>query len=233
MKNNYAISTLGRFNDVAADVASTEGADIVAGDLNGDFYAGLGFKYGNNAENPWNDATATDPALHHETALMALSKEYNEIEGNTFDAELLIVTREAIDLDAFISDFICNISDESVVAMTGNGTVADNKAIIEFEALKQGQTAVTCSWRGSEVALNVKVAAKPSGIAGVDESVFALTLADGFVKAPGAQITLYSLQGARVATARDAVSIADLESGVYVAIARDADGNTARLKFVK
>lgn len=64
---NYAIEALERIDKtIEANDTTTEGANIAAADLNKDFFAGLGFKFGTDAENPWKDLTGNDPALYFE-----------------------------------------------------------------------------------------------------------------------------------------------------------------------
>ena len=69
LANNYAVSTLSVIdNEIAAEATSTEGADVVAEDLNKTFFETLGFKYGTDVENPWNKNSANDPCLYFEQA---------------------------------------------------------------------------------------------------------------------------------------------------------------------
>lgn len=69
LANNYVVSTLSVIdNGITAEATSTEGADVVAEDLNKTFFETLGFKYGTDVENPWNKNSANDPCLYFEQA---------------------------------------------------------------------------------------------------------------------------------------------------------------------
>ena len=69
LADNYAVSTLSVIdNEITAEPTSTEGADVVADDLNKAFFETLGFKYGTDVENAWNADSANDPCLYFEQA---------------------------------------------------------------------------------------------------------------------------------------------------------------------
>lgn len=75
-----------------------------------------------------------------------------------------------------------------------------------------------------------------SGIGSVtDEELLNVTVTyDGTaVYANGAHIEIYGTNGVKLAEGNDAVSVADLSTGVYVAVVRDAQGKKAALKIAK
>ena len=60
----------------------------------------------------------------------------------------------------------------------------------------------------------------------------AISLNGNTIQAAGADISVYSLAGTRVAAAADAVSIESLASGIYIVKAQTAQGETV-CKIVK
>ena len=67
LANNYVVSTISAIDStVGADARSTEGADIEAEALNKAFFEGLGYKYGNDVENPWDAESDAEPCLYFE-----------------------------------------------------------------------------------------------------------------------------------------------------------------------
>lgn len=75
-----------------------------------------------------------------------------------------------------------------------------------------------------------------SGIGSVtDDEVLNVTVTyDGnAVYAQGAWIEIYASSGVKLAEGNDAVSVADLSNGVYIAVVRDAEGKRAALKIAK
>lgn len=67
LADNYVVSILSvMYSEIAAEATSTEGADIAAEDLNKTFFETLGFKYGTDVDNPWNEKSANDPCLYFE-----------------------------------------------------------------------------------------------------------------------------------------------------------------------
>ncbi len=234
-KNNYAVASLSKCDSaIEADGATTEGKDVDPYELDGEFFAALGFAYGNTAESPWKEVPENDPALYHEYATRFVLDEISAVAGQSFDAELLVVSRQPMTADAFIDGFACEISDESVVEMSGEFSINKNVATIGFNALKPGNAEFTANVNGDLAKIKFNILSGTSGIDGIVAPADGLVLTfDGTtVSAPDAAIAIYSLDGKKVAAARNSLSLASLATGVYIATAKDASGNTATKKFI-
>lgn len=231
LANNYAISTLNRFSSDVDDAdTSTEGKSIADSDLNRDFFENtLGMQFG--AENPWNELAETDPALNHETSAFFNPVVLTPEENTTFEATLVIVSRTQIDPEAVVSDFSCESSDEDVAAPTGNFHFDGNNMVIEFSCSRVGTAVVTAYVNGAQAKFTVN--SKVSGVNEVVGNEKTLISYNGTnVKAQECAITIYNLSGTAVASAHDNVSVADLQKGIYLAVAVDGEGSRQVLKII-
>ncbi len=234
MKNNYAVASLAKADEnVDADLTTTEGKDIAAADLNAEFFAGLGFKYGDASETPWKETPENDPSLFHEIGSRFTAADMTVEANNAFDAELIIVSRTPFTTESFADSFAGEISDESVVEMNGDLNVVNNVAYIGFNALKEGQAKFTANVNGSLSSINFIVLPEYSGVEEIAaaENTLKICFNGTSVSAQGAQLEVYSLDGMKVASGRDSISLEALANGVYVVSAKDNDGNKATRKF--
>lgn len=235
IKNNFAVASLAKVDSsVDADVTTTEGKDVDASDLNGEFFASLGFKTGTTTDAPWNETPENDPSLFHEFGAKFVHAEITAEENQAFDAELMIVSRQPVTAEEFADGFAGEIADESVVEMNGNLTVNNNVASIGFNALKVGKTEFTANVNGSLAKVTFNILPANSAIEEVGDSACSLviTFNGTVVSAPGASLEVYSLDGKKVATGRESLSLASLANGFYIVKAHDASGNKAVRKFL-
>lgn len=233
-KNNYAVASLAKTDDaVEGDHTTTEGKEIAATDLNAEFFAGLGFKYGEVSETPWKETPEHDPSLFHEIGSRFTASALTVEANQAFDAELIIVSRTPFTTESFADSFAGEISDESVVEMNGEINVENNVAIIGFNALKEGNAKFTANVNGNLASINFIVLPEYSGVEEIAAAEDALKIYFNgtTVSAQDATLEVYSLDGMKVASGRDSVSLEALANGVYVVSAKDADGNKATRKF--
>jgi len=220
--NNYANAALA-LNGVEAAGNTTEGADKNLADMDKAFFESLEFAYGSDATAPWKGDNM--PILYFEEKAQAIALNVQSVsleEGQTFE---LTATVWGTDADAI--EF--SVSDSEILSVSAP-TVDGNKAVVTVTCLKEGTASVIASVDGVQAVCNV------SGYSGV-ESVAAEGLNIRFdgnaLTADGAErIELYSLQGAKMASVSGSYMEVSVESGLYIAVATDADGKRGVLKFV-
>lgn len=233
-KNNYAIASLSKVDSsVEADAMTTEGKDVESSDLNSDFFASLDFKYGSTTDAPWNEVPENDPSLYHEFGSKFLLDEITAVAGESFNAELLVISRKPMTEESFIDGFAAEISDESVAMMNGEFSLNNNVASIGFNALKEGITEFTANVNGTLAKVKFNILTESTGIADVVASDdLEITFNGSVVSAQDAAIEVYTIDGKKVAAGHNSVSLASLANGVYVVTAQDANGHKATQKFI-
>lgn len=227
ISDNYAIADLAPCHEsTATGTTSTEGESVDADLLDREWFATtLGLKYG--ADNQWNEATTWDPALNHEQTNFLLPAVINTRVDDKFLVNVVYVTRKPMTEDEALGSLIME-ADETYMAMTGKYVFANNTLSIEFTALKEGTVDITVAGAPGKVIID-----KASSIDNitVGGEAVAMTFDGAYVKAQDAVIAVYNLHGVEVANGRDAVNVASLSRGVYVAVATDASGRRSTLKI--
>ncbi len=230
--NNYAVASLAKVSDSIEDAdTTTEGKSIDASDLNKDFFENtLGFQFGESA--PWNENTTTDPALNHEVSIFFNPITLSPKEVSTFYAELVIVNRAELSADDLEGKISVESTNDEVAHYTGNFTVEGNVVSLEFECNVIGEAVITATYEGAEASCTV------TSVSGVETvaagSSFDIAYSNNTVVAQDCAIALYSTSGTLVARANSALSTANLNSGLYIAVATAANGErVVRKIFVK
>lgn len=228
--NNHAISTLAKVSaDIEAAENTTEGASVDEADLNREFFENtLGFKYGE--DQPWNEITDSDPALNHETGAFFNPAELTPEEGTSFEATLVIVSREELDIETIASSFSCESSDEEVAMSNGQFRLDGNNLIIGFDCNKVGTAIITVYVNGTQAKCTVN--STVSGVENVVADTIKLMSYNGAsVIAPDCAITLYDMAGIAVANGHDSVNVNNLQNGIYIAVATGANGERQVIKI--
>lgn len=229
IKNNYVNSALAIIDSaIADDIDTTEGKSIVASELIKSFFQErLLFAYGSDATSPWAEASAASPSLHfEEILLLADPTEVTITEGDEVAVNVIISGAE-IDMD-LVSGFLCDY-DESILEMV-NMDFADNGLLLVFSGLKAGEANISMSLHGKSASVHVTVLEK-SGV----EEVLAqndaqLSYNGSTLVAEGSAIEVYNLSGVKLLAGYETVSTDELAAGVYVAVAKSANG-TSTLKI--
>ncbi len=215
---------------------TVEGTSINKNEIDVDLLSEkLGFAYGTDNKAPWSlhAWNAWDPMLYFENIVYLPGNSITVTEGDVFQIEIAIVSREQFTEDEVMDGFICEFNDK-VLEMTGNKHFADNLLQIEFKAIAEGRTRVNLSILNGNSSCSVIVKNPASGVDIVtEESGIAISVADATVSAPGCYLQIIDLQGRCVASGSSAISTASLPKGVYIAVAKDSDGNIASSKFRK
>lgn len=226
LADNYALSALAVIDsDVADGAASTEGAGIDADALDRDFFDARGFKFmGYSAEQPWLFDGGTLPALYFEQAVA----QYMEfIPGDVAatvgeDAEVALYLEE---VDPESLTFTSSDEERCIanpVEFDENGNI-----LVHVTCTEAGDYTVTASNGNVSAVLLVHAT---SGVEGVVVNG-GIRYDGSAVTADGSDITLYSMSGTAVASGSGSVDVTSLAGGVYVAVARTADGRTLTLKI--
>ena len=227
--NNYAVSTLARGNEaIADDAASTEGASVNADELDRSFFENLGYEYGFDVTTPWSyTGMANCPTLYHEGGLAIFDKSAAEVNVDEEVTVYLSLKGGVIDEDA-LGSFSCNVSDESVLEMTGS-EMAGEAIALTFKGLKEGEATVTASINGKEAKCVITV--KPLGAV---DNIASDAVRIGFdgrtATAQGCLISVYNLAGMNVLSGIGSCDMGNLAAGIYIVNATDANGMRHTLK---
>lgn len=225
LADNYVIEGLQPLHSaVEAGHNTTEGKTVAYDNLDRDFFETLGFGFmGYSKEEPWVMRGTNLPALYFEGTVGQYMEfvpgSVSAIIGN--NPEVLLVL-EDIDFESLVFES----SDESG-CYANPIEIVDNGVKVEIVVTATGDYTITAT-NG-----NISALLLVSGLSGVDAvEINRIMSYDGStLRADGCALLLYNLQGMPVAEGRDALDVTSLESGVYVAVATDADGTRRTLKI--
>lgn len=147
LANNFVVEGLAIVDATIADEnTTTEGATIATSELGKAFFEGLGFKYGTDAENPWNTESDAAPYLYYEdpsqSGIEDVTTDKNkgiEANGSTFSAAGAVkievynvagVMTSSIDGDAIEADDLTT-GLYVVIATYADGSKASAKVLVK------------------------------------------------------------------------------------------------------
>lgn len=230
LADNYAASTMQIDGKAVAsdDATSVEGASKDAADMGKDFFAGLGFVYGNDTVAPWKGETGM-PVLYFENEAKAILLADNSLQTEVDGA----VETTATVYGAAADEISCASSDESIAKAEITNTEG-SKATLRITGVKEGSTVITISIGDIKAECNVTVTNGSASVSPVTGSSLAVRLSGGTITAAGAaRMDVYNINGTLTTrTYGDSVSAASLSGGVYVVVATAADGSRATAKVV-
>lgn len=230
--DNYVADILTRGNtEIADDAATTEGKSVSSEELGREFFEGLGYAFGNDADAPWSELSVKSPRLYFEKGFILFDHdEYTLTAGN--DGELCIsLFGEQID-DETVGGLQIEIGDESIIENAGI-SVADGKIVFKVKALKAGTTTVTADYNGKTAETSVTVM-EASGIGNADADASPSIECRGrVVVAEGCTIEVHSIAGVKVLGGTDSCDLGGLAGGVYVVSATDKSGHRSSLKVMR
>lgn len=228
LDKNYVLATVAVIDgNIGAGLTTTEGADVAADELNKEFFANIGFKYGADTGNPWNEASASDPYLYFEEK--AVSVTINPAELSLVEEETAEITVTVIGGNA--DNVTVESSDENVVTITGK-EVSGNNVAVTVKCTGVGNAAISAAIDGITATCTVTTV---SGITDVTTgNTLNITYDGASIIATGAtSITVCSITGVNVASAAgDSVDASNLATGVYVVVATDDNGAKSTAKLV-
>lgn len=230
--DNYATGTVNGAVSNSADETSVQGANILAANLTTDFFVTLGYKFGSAVDAPWVAAAQGVglPSLWFENTVRGIGFDRAAIEVVQGETGTLTVTVYGADA----SEISLASSDESVATIEITDET-DNSVTFTVEGKTCGEAVITATAAGFTDKCVVSVVA-PSGI---DEAVavandMKIRLHEGRISASGAAaMGLYDASGRLAARANgDTVGTVGLAKGLYIVVARAADGHTTTSKVI-
>lgn len=228
LDKNYVISTLAVINnEIGTGLTTTEGENITADELNKEFFVNLGFKYGTDGENPWDEASASAPFLYFEEKAVTIS--INPTELSLAEDEIADITIAVVGNNA--ENIIVESSDEDIVTIIAK-ELAGNELVITVKCTGVGSAVLTATIDGLTATCNVTTV---SGIAEVSaDNTLNIGYDGAAIYAAGAtEIAVYNIAGVNVAsTSGESINASSLASGVYVVVATDNNGVKSTAKLV-
>jgi hypothetical protein len=229
LANNYVTSSLEAVDTTIGnqDNTSTEGQTIDPYECDREFLENLGFAYGTSNDAPWSTAAFTTPYLYFEQKFILTPTEVNVAEGETFTVTAKILSVDALTADDVMGGFSmeCN---ESLLEM-GDMNFDDNVLTIEFTCKKAGTSTISLRMLGSTATVTVYGTSAIQSVAN-DAATKAISYDGSTVSCPESTLTIYTLTGQRIAGGYASLSVANLQSGVYV-VAANAPGFKAVAKI--
>lgn len=235
LANNYALTSLPVVDsNIEATAASVEGACVDA--LSHDFLADtVGFKFGENAENPWHKDSNENPWMYFESLFIISPAEITVERNDKFNIDLRFMTPQTLSLEELKADLDAEF-DGKVIDMTNQFSLANNILSIEFEALEVGTTQVEINLGGRTAQVTVNVLKESTGaveeIIDVDDTV-SIVYRGSLVHAEDAAIEVYNANGVKVLAGNGNVNVSELSKGIYVVVATDRNGRRATLKIAR
>lgn len=229
LKGNYAVASLNRVSDKIDDaLTSTEGKSVASEDTSVDFFTAMGWKYGNDVDNPWNQTgDVSHPELYFEGGLLTVTPAVATVEAGseiTFSLSL-----HGIELtEELLEGFAFEIADEAV-AEAGDMEF-DGKAInIVVKGLAEGSTKITFGLNGKQAEAELTVVRNENSITEINgDKTAAISYVNHVARCEGSRLSVYNAAGSLLRQGRDAVSLVDLPAGIYI-VATDR----ASLKVVR
>lgn len=229
MANNYAAasSTINGGTLSSTDATSVEGADQQT--LDTDFFTSLKYAFGTTTTEPWK-ATMGVPVLYFENSALALTLDKDvlnlEVNGDgTVTATVYGSTADDLEFES---------SDNNIVTIDIEEQEG-NTCTLKLTGKGDGTATVTVSINGhtATVTVNVGTAAAIEN-ATIENGNLHIAQQDGFLHAEGAtSLTIYSVNGQTVARrAGESLCTNELGKGLYIVVATDAKGNTAKAKVI-
>lgn len=233
LQNNYAVAALPAGNEgVATDHSSTEGASVAADETGISFFQDLGWMYGYDFENPWNmTGNQFYPSLYFEGGIPVLTPADVTVKVNAETAVSLKLVGAEI-TEEMLEGFTCDLSDESVAGLSNMEFGPEGDILLTVKGLKVGTSNLTCGINGKTA--HAVVTVTEGNTTGIENTVAARNVL-GFngreVYAEGCMIHVFSTAGACVMSGNDRLALDQLQGGIYIVTAVDAEGSRSSLKI--
>lgn len=226
LADNYAAIALISTDDEEG-ATTVDGATITDADITDAFLAGLGFKFGTSADQPWVAVEGDLPILYYQTSVCVLMLNKSDVMMDVDDTMTL-------ELEAFGVDDLTGvtfISSDPEVVSVGEVDVDEEYAEVKLTALKSGKATITVAFGGQTVTCKVIVRGD-AAVADVEADNLSIHYADGVVAADGATaIEVYATTGALVGKA-SADRLAVDAQGLLIVVATDAAGHRTVSKII-
>lgn len=235
---NYVVSDLEVIDKTEGLV--TEGTAKPLDETDQEFFAEIGFKFGNTTEEPWVMPTAFTehlPKLYYEDMVGAtLNLSASVYEGKIGTTLTVIVEAVGFDLiEAAGSGLIEVTSANEAVAAWGYDMVPveDNPNAVGLPftlGAEPGETEINVTYKGLKATAKV-VVTDGAGIINVEADKSAVTYVNGVINAEGRAIVVYDAQGRQAAVGFGQLSTAGLSTGLYI-VRATSEGDASTLKIM-
>lgn len=237
---NHVVSSIPAVEAADGEPLATEGTTTPLDELDDadEFFANLGFKFGSDAQNPWNRTTWMNriPTLYFESTVGVSMQFTPATYTGAPETEItLYLEVEGIDLYEFAESASFSSANSAIAEWAYNIVpVADNDKLVGIPVTlgkTEGTTTFTATCKGKTSTATITVTSSSAIVTiGADNS--AISYANGIITAEGRAITLYDAQGRQMAAGFDTLATTGLNTGLYIVRAAAADGNAETLKIM-
>lgn len=237
---NHVVSTIPVVEAADGEPLATEGTTTALDELDDadEFYANLGFKFGSDAQNPWNRTTWLNrvPTLYYESTVgVSLQFTPATYTGAPETEITLYMEVEGIDLYEFAEAASFSSANSAIAEWAYDiQPVEGNDKLVGIPVklgTTEGTTTFTATCKGKTATATITVTSS-SAIVTVSTDNTAISYANGIITAEGRAIALYDAQGRQMAAGFDTLATTGLNAGLYIVRAVAADGNAETLKIM-
>ena len=231
---NMKISLNGNVSAVTVDDATkTDGANV-SPCFDDTFLVGLNYKFGADDKNPWHSFNIAfiPPVLYFEPDAFALLIDKQKIVLNEL-GDQDVITAKLLSGTYNVEALSVTSSNDNVVQV--GMEVWDSKGyfIFPFRVTAAGNGVATITIKYKDKVATCEVFSGDAGVTVIDAQNVNIIYRGGVVSAEGAKkIDLFNISGALVCGANaDQLSVSNIEKGIYVVVATDANGRRTAKKI--
>lgn len=238
---NHVVSAIAPVEAADGEPLATEGTTTALDKLDDatEFFAGLGFKFGSDSANPWNQQPTfmnRVPTLYYEDNIGVSLQFTPAAYTGAPEAEITLYLEVAgfADLFEFSDNASISVANPALAEWTNLVPVEGNDNLVGIVLTlgkTEGTTTVTVSCKGKTATATVTVT-NSSAIVAIGADNNAISYANGIITAEGRAIALYDAQGRQMAAGFDTLATTGLNAGLYIVRATTADGNAETLKIM-
>lgn len=238
---NHVVSAIAPVEAADGEPLATEGTTTALDELDdaAEFFAGLGFKFGSDSANPWNQQPTfmyRVPTLYYEDNIGVSLQFTPAAYTGAPEAEITLYLEVAsfADLFEFSDNASISVANPAIAEWTNLVPVEGNDNLVGIVLTlgkTEGTTTVTATCKGKTATATVTVT-NSSAIVAIGADNNAISYANGIITAEGRAITLYDAQGRQMAAGFDTLATTGLNAGLYIVRATTADGNAETLKIM-
>ncbi|MDE6270173.1 MAG: hypothetical protein K2M12_04880 [Muribaculaceae bacterium] len=233
IRNNYAVSTLEIAGEIADAHDSTEGQSIDLADTGMQFFSELGWRYGNDSENPWSyTGDQTHPALYFEGGVLVLDPAEVTVAPEE-EFTINVTCKGGVLTEEDLEGLVFEMDDETVLEVLDMGPIGTDNiegVYITFFAANEGSCKLTVGLKGKSAEGHVTVKADTGINDIVADNGAAISFDGTTVRAAGCIIDVYTTMGVHILSAAESADLSRLGQGMYIVRAVNAAGAASTLK---
>lgn len=239
---NHVVSAIPVVEATEGEPLATEGTTTPLDEMDDatGFFANLGFKFGSDTQNPWNQQPTfmyRVPTLYYEDNIGVTMQFTPAAYTGAPEAEItLYLEVEGFgDLYEFAEAVSFSSANPAIAKWAENIVpVEDNDKLVGIPVTlgtTEGTTTFTATCKGKTATATITVTSS-SAIVTISTDNTAISYANGIITAEGRAIALYDAQGRQMAAGFDTLATSGLNAGLYIVRAVAADGNAETLKIM-